>query len=317
MAMNRIGTTRRTALFIGIALVGAMSFAVHAQQPAAPRAPMVREGATTKIADHIFVIPDDSVPGVPNVGIIVGKRATLVIDTGLGKANGLTVLHETQKVSGKTRLYLVTTHVHPEHDLGADAFPAATKMIRSRDEVSEIAEFGQQTADAFRKRSAVMKDLLEGAQFRKADITFEKEYALDLGGVHVRIIAVGPNHTPGDTVIFVVEDKVLFSGDVAMKGLPAFASPKSSLTHWLLSLDRLDAFKPRIIVPSHGPMGDAQFIRDYREYLTVVRDRTVALKAEGKTVEQTTELLTAELKQKYPETGRAVGAIRTAYAETP
>jgi glyoxylase-like metal-dependent hydrolase (beta-lactamase superfamily II) len=304
------------SMLLGIASLVLVSSAALAQQPA-NAGPMVRAGATIKVSDHVYVIPDGSVPGVPNVGIIVGKRATLVVDTGLGRANGVTVLSETQKVSGKTQLYLITTHVHPEHDLGAGAFPDTTKMIRSRDQVAEIAEFGQTTADAFRKRSPVMKDLLEGAEFRKADITFDKEYKLDLGGVRVRVAAVGPDHTPGDTIIFVEKDKVLFSGDVAMKGLPAFASPKSSLAHWLKSLDQLEALKPSVVVPSHGPNGDVQFIRNYREYLTLVRDRTVALKAEGKTVEQVTEVLTAELKPRYPEAGRVSGAIRTAYAEAP
>jgi hypothetical protein len=84
-----------------------------------------------------------------------------------------------------------------------------------------------------------------------------------------------------------------------------------------VSLDKLEAFKPLVIVPSHGPTGDAQFIRDYRDFLTLVRNRTTALKSEGKTVEQATELLTAELKQRYPESGRVAGAIRTAYAEAP
>jgi glyoxylase-like metal-dependent hydrolase (beta-lactamase superfamily II) len=306
----------RWSLLLGVLSLTTVSSPSFAQQPATT-GPMVREGVTTKVSDHVYVIPDGSVPGVPNVGIIVGKRATLVVDTGLGRANGVTVLSETQKVSGKTNIYLITTHVHPEHDLGAGAFPASTKMIRSSDQVAEIAEFGQTTADAFRKRSPVMKDLLEGAEFRKADITYEKEYKLDLGGVSVRVLAVGPNHTPGDTVIFVEKENVLFSGDVAMKGLPAFASPKSSLAHWLTALDQLEALKPSVVVPSHGPNGDVQFIRDYRDYLTVVRNRTATLKAEGKTVEQVTEILAAELKPRYPETGRAAGAIRTAYAEAP
>jgi glyoxylase-like metal-dependent hydrolase (beta-lactamase superfamily II) len=315
MSLNQ-KSMMRWSMLLSVLSLATFSSATFAQQPA-NAGPMVREGATIKLSDHVFVIPDGSVPGVPNVGIIVGKRATLVVDTGLGRANGATVLRETQKVSGKTDLYLITTHVHPEHDLGADAFPATTKMIRSSDQVAEIAEFGQTTANAFRNRSPVMKDLLEGAEFRKADITFDKEHSLDLGGVRVRLLAVGPDHTPGDTVIFVEKDNVLFSGDVAMKGLPAFASPKSSLTHWLKSLDQLEALKPSVIVPSHGPNGDVQFIRDYREYLTLVRNRTAALKAEGKTLEQATELLTADLKQRYSETGRASGAIKTAYAEAP
>ena len=95
------------------------------QRPQPHRAPLVKENATVKVAAHTFVIPDMNVGGVPNVGIIVGDRATLVIDTGLGQKNGETVMREVQKVSKNSELYLATTHFHPEHDLGAAAFPAA------------------------------------------------------------------------------------------------------------------------------------------------------------------------------------------------
>jgi len=290
---------------------------VNAQQPVTS-GPLVREGVTEKISDHVYVIPDGSVPAVPNVGIIVGTRATLIVDTGLGKQNGQTVLREASKVSGRNALYLVTTHVHPEHDLGAQAFPASTKMIRARAQVEEIASAGMQTADIFRSRSAAMAQLLEGAEFRKADEVFDKEYSLDLGGVRVRLLAMGPNHTPGDTVIVVEGEGVVFSGDLAMKAPPAFASPASSMKVWLSSLDTLEALKSRIVVPSHGPLGDARFIADYRDYLMLVRARTAALKSEGKTVEQATEALTAELKDRYPGAGqRLAGAVRAAYREAP
>jgi len=56
-----------------------------------------------------------------------------------------------------------------------------------------------------------MADLLKGAEFRKADTTFDKEYLLDLGGVRVQM-AVGPTHTRGDTAFFIEPDGVLFSG---------------------------------------------------------------------------------------------------------
>jgi len=280
--------------------------------------PLVKEGTTEKISAHVYVIPDFSVPGVPNVGIIVGERATLVVDTGMGRKNGETVLREARKVSGDKPLYLVTTHVHPEHDLGAQAFPPSTTMIRAQAQVDEIASEGMKTADLFRSRSLVIAQLLEGAEFRKADEVFDKQRTLDLGGVKARLIAMGPNHTPGDTAIVVEGEGVLFSGDIAMKAAPAFASPASSVKTWLSSLDAFDALRPRIIVPSHGPMGDAGFIKSYREYLTFVRARTAALKREGKTVEQTVEAVATEAKERYPDAGaRLVGAVRAAYREAP
>jgi glyoxylase-like metal-dependent hydrolase (beta-lactamase superfamily II) len=227
---------------------------------------------------------------VPNVGFIVGDRAALMIDTGLGPRNGAAVYEVAKKLAGAKEIYLVTTHVHPEHDLGAQAFPDTTKLIRSADQIKEIADSGLGLAKVFAGRSQINADLLKDADFRRADITFDREYDLDLGGVHAKLTAMGPNYTVGDTIVWVESDRVLFAGDLAMRAQPAFASPRSSLRQWLASLDRLEALKPAIIVPSHGPTGDGiGFITGYRTYLTEVRDRAAAEKRAGRSVEQAVE----------------------------
>src|ERR1700676_3787067 len=77
--------------------------------------PLVRENATVKLAEHSYVIPDNNVGLVPNVGIVVGSRATLVIDPGLGRRNGETVLREVAKVSRNANIFIASTHFHPEH----------------------------------------------------------------------------------------------------------------------------------------------------------------------------------------------------------
>ena len=282
-----------------------------------PSPPYVKPERLRQISTHVHVIPDNSVPGVPNVGIIVGNAAVLVVDTGLGPPNGAKVLAEAQKLGGSRPLYLVTTHVHPEHDLGAQAFPATSKLIRSIDQNKDIAEFGLRLAQVFASRSPVHAELLKGAEFRKADITFERDYDLDLGGVRAHVVAMGANHTRGDTAVWIEADRVLFAGDIAMKAQPAFASPYSNLDHWLTSLDRLEKLKPAVIVPSHGPNGEgAAFIMAYRLYLTEVRDRTAAEKRAGRNVEQTTETVTAAMADRYPNRARLAGAIKAAFAET-
>jgi glyoxylase-like metal-dependent hydrolase (beta-lactamase superfamily II) len=300
-----------------LAIITVLAASAHpAAQTSVP--PYIKPEGLRQISAHVYVIPDNSVPAVPNVGIIVGERGVLVVDTGLGPANGAKVLAIAQKIGGSRAMYLVTTHVHPEHDLGAQAFPPSTKLVRSRDQEKDIAEFGLQLAKIFASRSPVHADLLKDAEFRKADITFDREHGLDLGGLRVQIVAMGGNHTLGDTVIWIEADRVLFSGDVAMKAQPAFASPYSSHRHWLASLDRLDALKPALVVPSHGPTGDSTiFISSYRTYLTEVRERTMAEKRAGKNVEQATEAVTAALSDRYPDKGRLAGAIRAAYAEAP
>src|SRR3954466_9979182 len=102
------------ALFLSPLLAAAPLVLLSAQQ----QDPLVRENATVKVADHTYVIPDFNVGLVPNVGIIVGTRATLVVDPGLGRRNGETVLREVAKVSRNTELYIATTHFHAEHTTG-------------------------------------------------------------------------------------------------------------------------------------------------------------------------------------------------------
>jgi glyoxylase-like metal-dependent hydrolase (beta-lactamase superfamily II) len=307
----------------------AVSFAIamtcvqlRAQQPA-PAAPMVRENATQKVAAHTWVIPDFDTGGVPNVGIIVGTRATLVIDTGMGPRNGEIVLRETMKVSRNNELYLATTHIHPEHDLGAGAFPATTKMIRARTQEQDIAQAGLALAEQF-SRNPVQAELLKGAQFRKADITFDGGYQLDLGGVRIRMMSVGPTHTFGDTVFFVEGDAVLFAGDVVMAAFPAVnpagAAPTTSVRAWLAALDHLDALMPKLVVPSHRRMGDASMIAIYKDYFRALQTRAGELKRQGKSADETATLLQTELTAKYPDTvgaNRVAAAARIAYAEAP
>jgi glyoxylase-like metal-dependent hydrolase (beta-lactamase superfamily II) len=137
---------------------------------------------------------------------------------------------------------------------------------------------------------------------------------LDLGGVRVRVMAMGYNHTRGDTAFFVEPDAVLFSGDVVMSALPNVGG--STFTQWLSSQDRFEQLQPKRIVPSHGPMGDLSLVRTYRAFLTTVQQRVAELKKEGKSLEETVAAVTAELAERYPNGGaRLAGTIRAAYTQ--
>lgn len=300
--------------------IAAIPVAALAQQPATTAPPsLVREGVTEKLTPHVWVIPDGSANLVPNIGIIVGRKAVLVVDTGMGTRNAETVLKEVAKVGqgkgGKPKpIYVVTTHVHPEHDMGAHAFPADSKLIRSKTQLEDItAGAGMSLVPVFAARSDLNKELLQDAHHRKADIIFGDNYTLDLGGVKAQIRAMGTNHTHGDTVVLV--DGVLFAGDIAMKPQPSFTNPTATIAHWLQSLDQLEAMKPRKIVPSHGPMGGVEIIQGYRTYLTHIRDRAAELKKAGKNQDETIQAITDEMSAQYPDKNRLAGAIRAAWAE--
>jgi glyoxylase-like metal-dependent hydrolase (beta-lactamase superfamily II) len=87
-----------------------------------PPPPNVDPGALSEIAKGVFVIGDRRVPLVPNIGIVLGHDAALVIDTGMGPANGAKALAVAKDLAGSRPLILTLTHFHPEHGFGAQAF---------------------------------------------------------------------------------------------------------------------------------------------------------------------------------------------------
>jgi glyoxylase-like metal-dependent hydrolase (beta-lactamase superfamily II) len=305
----------RTKL-LSAALLSAI--AVSAQPKATPKPPLVRENATVKVSDHVWVIPDNHVGAVPNVGIIVGQKAILVIDTGLGPRNAQTILREVDKIAKRPELYLVTTHFHPEHAGGSAGFPANTRFVLSKIQQQDIDELGMGMMETFSRMSPLHGELLKDVKFRKADVHFDQEHRINLGGVDVDLLSLGDTHTRGDTMAFVRQDRVLFAGDIVLDRAFLSFGKFAGVQHWIDVLDRIDKLKPVKIVPSHYDMGDGTLTSQHRQVFRQLQTRARELKAQGKTVEDVVPVITAEVQAKYPgwsQPNRLAPAIRTAYME--
>ena len=257
----------------------------------------VPESAVMRVSDHVYAII-----GFPNIAFVVGTRATLVVDTGMGPRNGAVVVREAQELAKGPALYLTTTHFHPEHASGESAFPANTILIRPAAQQDEIDRRGAEYIGLFSSRSAQNKELLQGVKLRQADIVFDREAKLDLGGVTARLFWWGAAHTKGDELIFVPEDSVLIPGDIVQNKLvPNMPNEDASVKGWLSILDRLEPLKPRYVVPDHGALGDGSLIGKERAFLVDVQKRAPELKRQGTSVEEAGKLLQVELKAKYPD----------------
>jgi len=282
--------------------------------------PFVRENALVKLGSHSWVIPDGGTPRVPNVGIVVGSRATLVIDPGLGRRNGEIVRRELARISRNTEVYVASTHYHVEHTSGLIAFPPPAKYVNARVQEEEFAEGAAAQAKAFAARSALDAELLSGVTARAVDEPFDREHVLDLGGVRVRLLVVGPTHTRGDTVFFVEGDQVLYAGDVVMNRSFVAAMAVSSVKTWLAAFDELEAWNPRTIVPAHGLVGPGSLIATNREAMLAIQARARALKAEGRPADDVAEIVQREMQAAHSTWARVNGvgfAARSAYAEAP
>ena len=291
--------------------------AAHAQ-PRQGLDPTIQRDATIKMTPHVYMIPDQKKPIVPNVGFVVRDKATLVIDTGLGETNGLIVLEEARKLSNTATFYVAATHTHPEHDLGAMAFPDDATIVRSTSQQQDIEEFGMGLAERFAQFSERTAELLQGARIRASDIVFTDTMTIDLGGVHVRLKEAGPAHTRGDLVFFVEEDGVLFTGDVVINEFPMPISPTSSIRRWLVALDELEALDPELIIPSHYSTGSSALIGAYRDFFTTVQARVDGLVSEGMAADEVGAALQEELagsQSGWSDPGRIQASVRVALRE--
>jgi glyoxylase-like metal-dependent hydrolase (beta-lactamase superfamily II) len=269
---------------------------------------------TIKISDHVWAIM-----GFPNIGIVVGSRATLVVDTGMGQKNGATVARLVAKLApNNTKLFLTTTHFHPEHAAGEPGFPPGTILIRDAVQQQEMEKHGQEMIDMFSSRSAENKELLAGVVLRTPDVTFDQEATVDLGGVTVRLLWFGGAHTKGDELIFVDPDRTLISGDVVQnKTMPGIFGDGGTPATWLAVLDKVEALNAAHVLPDHSAPGDGSLVAAERSLISEIRTRALALKAQGVSAEDAGKQITAELKTEHPDwpNTNAAGFVKSVYAE--
>ena len=262
--------------------------------------PMVQPGHTQEIADGVYVIPDQRVNLVPNIGIIVGNDAVMVVDTGMGPKNAEIVLAEVRKVTDKPIRYLAITHFHPEHGMGAQSFPKETQVVVPAAQKAELAEKGAQYIELFKGFSPDIAALLADVRLVTPHIAFEKSMEIDLGGRTVQLLYLHPGHTRGDMFVYLPKEKILFGGDLILdRFYPILPDPDASPTGWMDSLTELKKLAPAIIVPGHGAVGDGHLMDVLLAYFADVKSRVARLKADGKSLEAVAAQLQKDVPANY------------------
>jgi glyoxylase-like metal-dependent hydrolase (beta-lactamase superfamily II) len=275
--------------------------------------PMVSENAV-QVSDHVWAIM-----GFPNIAIVIGSRATLVVDTGLGPKNGATAARVAAKLAPNNRkVFLTTTHFHPEHAGGEPGFPAGTILIRDAVQQREMELHGQEMLDMFSQRSEQNKELLAGVVLRSPDVTFDQEARVDLGGVTARLLWFGGAHTKGDELTFVEPDRTLISGDVVQnKTMPNIFGDGGTPASWLAVLDKVATLHAAHVLPDHSDPGDGSLVAGERELIAGIRTQALALKLQGVSADDAGKQVSAGLKTLHPDWPNtdATGFVKSVYAE--
>jgi glyoxylase-like metal-dependent hydrolase (beta-lactamase superfamily II) len=310
--LNRIGPVP-----VALSMLIALSAATSAESALLNEPPAIRPETLRQIASGVSIIPDPRINYVPNIGIVEGQEGILVIDTGMGPMNGRLLYEKVRDIARGRRIYVTSTHFHPEHSYGASAFPSAS-FIQNSAQVEEVAEKGEVFADLFRSFGENEKQALEGVRFVRAGISYSGRIWLDLGQRKV-LLQEAPAHTRGDQIVFVPESGVLFTGDlVEDRFFPIMPDEDSRGSAWIAVMQSLLELGPRIVVPGHGSIGDPAMIRAVSDYLSHVRAEVFRLADAGNSQEEIAKVLVPRMVALHPDWDNAIfvpNQIAIFYAE--
>ena len=256
-------------------------------------------------ANSLFIVTDDHV---------------VVVDAQFTRQATLENLAALRRITSRPVRYVINTHWHDDHVAGnqvyRDTFPDV-RFIAHRDTRTDLIERGRpnrkgqvefapaaldrferllgmglgadSTASTDAERASlssavrIMRQyVVENAAYREVlpDSVFDRRLTLASGGRTIDVRWFGRANTRGDAVIHLPNEGIVATGDLLVAPIPfAFGSYP---TEWIAVLDSVEALRPRIIVPGHGPvMRDLDYLDRVQHMLTVARDETRAAVANG------------------------------------
>jgi glyoxylase-like metal-dependent hydrolase (beta-lactamase superfamily II) len=262
--------------------------------------PLIPEVPPQQIAERVWVFGDERINLVPNIGVVVGDDAALVVDTGMGRRNGERLLERVRELSDKP-LLLTLTHFHPEHGWGAQAFKGVATIVYNRAQREELEEKFGPFVELFSSFGPEIAELLADVRLARPDVVYSGGDAeLDLGGVTVQLSYHGPAHTRGDQLVLLPSERVLFAGDlVENRFFPILPDEDAHGSEWIALLERMEVLEATTVVPGHGEVGEAALIGDVREYLEYVRRRVNEAVASDTSLEDAKLQLVPEIRSRY------------------
>jgi glyoxylase-like metal-dependent hydrolase (beta-lactamase superfamily II) len=232
-----------------------------------------------EIADRVWFVQGQAALGSPanrnfisNAGFVVTDDGVVVVDALGSPVLAEEMLLEIRRVTPQPVRYVIVTHYHADHIYGLQAFKAAGATILAHAEGREYlnSDTAQKRLESSRADLAPWVD--ERTRLVPADRWLgQDETRLRVGSDDFVIRRVGPAHTREDVVVWVPKAGVLFSGDLFFRGRIPFVGQADSRL-WIASLERLIDYKPRLVLPGHGPastdpLADLAMTRDYLLYL--------------------------------------------------
>lgn len=218
-------------------------------------------------------------------GAVVTEAGVMLVDTGAGAPAAAELEAALRGVSDRPVRWVVNTGSEDHRWLGNARFRRAGARIVTS---VRAAAHQRERADLLLGRLGTLlgRAAVDATEPVFADETFEGRRRLTLGGTRLELIEVGPAYGPGDLLVWLPRERVLFAGDVALAGRMPVVADFSDTQGWIRAFEVMRRLDPAVVVPGHGPPGPlARVLADTRDYLVHLRRAVRAFMDAGGAIE--------------------------------
>ena len=207
-------------------------------------------------------------PPRDNSGVIIGERGALVVDAGINTAIADQIQQIVRRLTERPLLWLANTVHHGDHTFGNAAFPAATKVIASRQTAAAMTDLEAEKRARAQNLHGNFEALADVTDWRRPDVVFDGHTQVDLGGRTVQLWHFGPGNSLGDTVVWVPEARAAWTGNLLGHRRVAPMLLEGGPARYIDTLARFKStLDVKTIVPGHGPLADGRSLDAWMAYL--------------------------------------------------
>ena len=241
-----------------------------------------------KLSDHVYAwIGPLEGPSKDNNGyrmnlvFVVGKNAVAVLDTVYTRAMAKEMVNYIRDVTSLPIKYAVNTNSQPHRFMGNDVFRGAgAKIITHKNSASRMESMGNNFATFIERILEAPKGSISAP--KQPTVVINDNYKIDLGGVKLDIIHVGPTHTPAELIVKIDKDKLIYTGDVLYSERLLAVLSDSKIGNWIKAYDSLKKYKGYTFIPGHGQPGPlSNFEFPTRSYLALLFDHMTKMVEDG------------------------------------
>jgi glyoxylase-like metal-dependent hydrolase (beta-lactamase superfamily II) len=262
--------------------------------------------------------------GTSNSGLL-DRGGGLVVDTFWDLGHTRDLIERYARVWRGPARRVVNTHHNGDHCWGNQLFPGA-EIIGHRACAAafgcEQPSFMQMLRNAGASEDVMLRDLARkledwdftGIELHPPTTVFDERLSLDLDGLHVELISVGPAHTAGDVLVHLPTERIVFTGDVLFR-LCTPVGWDGTYDAWIAALDEIVRLDPVVIVPGHGSLCGVEGPKEMKAYLQYVRAEANRFFDAGLSVLDAAKRIDLGPYASWTEPQRVVFQVERAYRE--